>query len=232
MMIRAIVLAVIMMLASTLAARADADGPDYFQVTGVAEDDVLNIREAPEAGARKIGEIPWNGDQIQNLGCQGGMSFAEWEAATDAERAAAAQTRWCKVSYRGVEGWAAGWFLAEGSYPADDGTPGPGQWRITMIDGKPAIGETEFLFSPDGAISGSTGCNQFQGIAALEDGMLVIDRPLATTRMACPGEGVTEQEDRILSALEGRLNVIFDPFSGVLELANASTGATLRLEFL
>ena len=56
---------------------ADASGPDFFRVTGVAADDVLNIREAPDAGSAKIGEIPPDGDGVRNLGCQGGLSFAE-----------------------------------------------------------------------------------------------------------------------------------------------------------
>jgi len=229
--IRALVL-LCLFLASGLAARADADGPDFFQVTGVAENDVLNIREAPDASARKIGEIPWNGDGIRNLGCEGGLSFEEWQSATDAERAAAARTRWCRVSYRGVEGWAAGWFLAEGSYPEDDAAAvaEPEPWRIAAIDGEPTVGETEFVFSPDGAISGSTGCNRFRGQAAMDGGMLVIDGPLVTTRMACTQDGLGTQEERIFDALQGRLSVGFDPFSRVLELANAASGVALRLE--
>jgi len=218
--------------AVTTAVEAEADGPDYFRVTGVAENDVLNIRGAPEAGAAKLGEIPWNGDGIRNLGCQGGLSFAEWEAATEAERKAAAQTRWCRVSYDGVEGWAAGWFLAEGSYPAGEaaGSGSPTSWRFGTVDGDPAVGETEISFGADGSISGTTGCNRFNGRGAMDDGALVIDGPLATTRMACPGEAMTMQEDRILAALQGRLSIAFDPFSQSLQLVNEDAGVTLRLD--
>ena len=42
-------------------AAATADGPDFFQVTGVAATDTLNIREAPDPHATKIGENPPNG---------------------------------------------------------------------------------------------------------------------------------------------------------------------------
>lgn len=99
---------------------ADASGPDFFRVTGVAADDVLNIREAPDAGSAKIGEIPPDGDGVRNLGCQGGLSFAEWQAASEAERQAAARSRWCRINYQGVEGWVAGRFLAEGARRAPE----------------------------------------------------------------------------------------------------------------
>lgn len=100
---------------------AEADGPDFFRVTGVSAGDVLNIRVAPGADTAKIGEIPYDGDGIRNLGCEGGLSFAEWQQASDAERAAAAALRWCRVGYGGIEGWAAGRYLAEGSAPAEPG---------------------------------------------------------------------------------------------------------------
>jgi uncharacterized protein len=92
---------------------AEADGPDFFRVTGVAAEDVLNIRAAPDAAAARIGTVPADGDGLQNRGCQGGLSFAEWQAATESERQAAARTRWCRITYQGTTGWVAGWFLAE-----------------------------------------------------------------------------------------------------------------------
>lgn len=104
-------------IAMPVVALANADGPDYFRVTGVAADDVLNIRSRDSASSDKIGSIPHDGDGIQNLGCTGGLSYAEWSEATEAERAAAARNRWCRISYDGIEGWVAGRFLGEGSAP-------------------------------------------------------------------------------------------------------------------
>jgi hypothetical protein len=109
---------------------AEASGPDVFRVTGLAPDSILSIREAPDAGSAKIGEIPPNGDGIRNLGCQGGLSFAEWQAASEAERETAAQSRWCRVNYQGIEGWVAGRYLAEATPTAPsasraDPTPVP-----------------------------------------------------------------------------------------------------------
>jgi uncharacterized protein YraI len=34
---------------------------------------------------------------------------------SEGERTRAGRKRWCKIRYHGVEGWVAGWFLAEDS---------------------------------------------------------------------------------------------------------------------
>jgi uncharacterized protein YraI len=107
---------------------ADADGPDFYRVVGVASNDVLNIRSEPIASAPKIGSIPPGADGVRNLGCEGGLSFAEWEVASPAERDAARHNRWCRIAYGGVEGWVTGRFLAEGS----GGGAGAG-WKVTGV---------------------------------------------------------------------------------------------------
>ena len=76
---------------------AEADGPDFFRIKDVAADDVLNIRTGPGASHDKIGSIPPTADGIRNLGCQGGLSYAEWAEASQAERDAAAKRRWCHL---------------------------------------------------------------------------------------------------------------------------------------
>lgn len=111
-------LTVCWLMAEAQPVRAEADGPDYFRVSGVAANDTLNVRKDPSAAAPKIGEIPHDADGVKNLGCQGGLSFAQWQAATPAEREAAKRVRWCRVAFGGVTGWAAGRFLAEGAAPA------------------------------------------------------------------------------------------------------------------
>ncbi|MGE3245563.1 MAG: MliC family protein, partial [Beijerinckiaceae bacterium] len=88
--------------------------------------DKLNIRAEASASARKLGDIPPNADGVKNLGCTGGLSFAQWEKASPAQRAAAQKSRWCRVSFNGVTGWVAGRFLAEGSAPGASGaSPSP-----------------------------------------------------------------------------------------------------------
>ncbi len=108
----------IQVLGSGLAS-AEADGPDFYRVTGVRPDDVLNIRAAPKANAAKLGTIPRDGNCIRNLGCQGGLSFQEFSNMSKAEQAKRLKQnpRWCRVEYHGVTGWVAGRYLAEGSCP-------------------------------------------------------------------------------------------------------------------
>ena len=98
-------------------ASATADGPDCFAVSGVAVDDVLNVRGEPSAKGAKVGEIPHDGRGIENLGCKGGPTFAEWQKMTNNERTGAAKKRWCRIKYKEVKGWVAGWFLSEDSCP-------------------------------------------------------------------------------------------------------------------
>ena len=96
-------------------AAGEADGPDWWTVTDVADDDVLNIREAPDPHAKKTGEIPPNGTCIKNLGCVGGLTFEEFTSLSEEEkqRILRERPRWCKIEYQEVEGWVAGRYLTE-----------------------------------------------------------------------------------------------------------------------
>lgn len=98
-------------------AMATADGPDFYAVKGVGQNDVLNMRVGPSAIDKKIGEIPYNARHLKNLGCRGGSRLKDWLKTTPNERSAAGKQRWCKIRYRGIEGWVAGWFLAEDTAP-------------------------------------------------------------------------------------------------------------------
>jgi len=95
---------------------AEADGPDVYRVVGVVAGDVLNMRAEPDPHAEKVGEIPPGADCVRNLGCQGGLTFAEYSTLDADGRAKRAREnpRWCKVDYKGTTGWVAGRFLAEG----------------------------------------------------------------------------------------------------------------------
>ena len=98
---------------------ADADGPDFYRVTGVSKSDVLNIRAAPEARAAKVGAIPPDGTCIRNLGCKGGLTFEEFSTLNKSEqtRRLKQNPRWCQVEYQGITGWVAGRYLTEGGCP-------------------------------------------------------------------------------------------------------------------
>lgn len=117
---RLLAAAILAAIAGPGSAYGEADGPDYYAVSGVAGGDVLNIRARPSANAAKIGEIPHDGRGIQNLGCQGGPTFAEWQTMSKSEREQAGRQRWCKIRYRGVDGWVAGRFLTEDSNPSPE----------------------------------------------------------------------------------------------------------------
>lgn len=76
-----------------------AGGPDYFDVS-VSGGGTLNLRAGPSAGASVVTRLS-NGQNVRNLGCR----MAEGR-------------RWCRVATLadpGIEGWAAGDFLIEGS---------------------------------------------------------------------------------------------------------------------
>jgi len=109
-------LAALTLTLGSVAASADADGPDFYQVKDVAKNDVLNIRAEPNPHAAKVGEIRHDGTCIRNLGCQGGLTFQEFTDLSPAEQARRQQEnpRWCQVEYQGVTGWVAGRYLQEG----------------------------------------------------------------------------------------------------------------------
>ena len=105
------------LLAAAGAALATADGPDFYAVTGVADSDTLNIREAPDPHAAKVGEIPPDGTCIRNLGCKGGLTFQEFTELSEEQKAQRLREnpRWCRIEYRGITGWVAGRYLREGA---------------------------------------------------------------------------------------------------------------------
>lgn len=70
------------------------------------------------------------------------------------------------------------------------------QWEATMADTQIT------LRIEDGEISGSSGCNNYQGAIVIESGEIIVT-DLSATEMACPEpEGVMEQETLYLSLLE------------------------------
>jgi hypothetical protein len=85
----------------------------------VRSDDVLNIRVEPDWRSEKIGEIPYNGTCIQNLGCVGGLTADEFTTLTESEQKKILKTRprWCKIKYKSTEGWVSGKYITEGQDP-------------------------------------------------------------------------------------------------------------------
>jgi len=106
----------LLIIASGLAL-ADADGPDFFKVNGVASNDVLNMRSKADSNTKKVGEIPPGADCVKNLGCKGGLTMSEFTDLSKKEQTAILRKRprWCHVEYKGMKGWVSARYLGEGS---------------------------------------------------------------------------------------------------------------------
>lgn len=77
-----------------------------------------------------------------------------------------------------------------------------GTWIVTEIAGEPPVPETEvtMAFAPDGALSGSGGCNRFTGTYEITGEGLSLG-PAAATRMACP-EAIMAKEQVFLDVFD------------------------------
>lgn len=103
------------------------------------------------------------------------------------------------------------------------------RWNLKELHGQPAtMGTTDtahLLFYPGqvGRVSGSAGCNRINGTFELSGVNKISFSPLATTRMACPGE----TESQFLKALAQANN--WSIVNNQLLLANGKiTVATLQ----
>ncbi|MCC7253358.1 hypothetical protein [Hyphomicrobium sp.] len=100
------------------AARASAeDPPQYWAVTGVAADDVLNMRDVPHGDSKKLAGIPPNARGLKNFGClKPEPSLDRWMDMTEEEKKNA-KLEWCRVEYKGRQGWVAARFLKPDTGP-------------------------------------------------------------------------------------------------------------------
>jgi heat shock protein HslJ len=90
-----------------------------------------------------------------------------------------------------------------GSSGASAPTLGGTSWTVSSVGGQPTIegNQPTILFAADGAVSGTSGCNQYNGSFTTDGGGITFS-PMATTRMACEGPA-SEQEATFLPALQG-----------------------------
>ena len=81
-----------------------------------------------------------------------------------------------------------------------------GNWRIESIEGRPVRGPRPATIAFNGnRISGNSGCNGFGGSFRFERGHVVAG-PLISTKMACPGPSMT-QEQALIRLLSQRLRI-------------------------
>lgn len=90
---------------------------------------------------------------------------------------------------------------------------------VTLDEVRPTL-----TITPDGKVSGSAGCNQMTGTAAIDGDDVTFS--LATTRMMCAPE-VMAVEQQVLEALDGKTKATID--SDVLTVRNSGNGTGIEL---
>jgi putative lipoprotein len=85
-----------------------------------------------------------------------------------------------------------------------------GAWLLEDLAGRGVmdIVQTTIAFDAEGGVSGSGGCNRFNGSYTFEDGRLVFS-PMAATKKMCP-EAVMNQEDGFHRSLGVNRKVAID----------------------
>jgi hypothetical protein len=111
-----ILIALALISASCSGARAQ-DRPDYWAVTGVASDDVLNLRDVPSADSKSLARIPPRAHGLKNLGCRRNQLPLELWMRMNEKARRESRTLWCRVEYLGKQGWVAGRYLRKDAAP-------------------------------------------------------------------------------------------------------------------
>ena len=85
--------------------------PDFWAVSGVRYDDVLHLRDVPNADSKSLARIPFNARGLKHLGCRRNeMPFEDW-VKLNKEARKSALMQWFRVEFKGLQGWVAGRFL-------------------------------------------------------------------------------------------------------------------------
>jgi heat shock protein HslJ len=101
-------------------------------------------------------------------------------------------------------------------------------WVLVELDGAEAVGETPptLAFDDQGSVTGLAGCNSFNAEVTIDGSDLTVG-PVASTQMACVEEGVADQEQAFLAALQDATSFTTDD-DGRLVIEGG--GATLTFE--
>jgi heat shock protein HslJ len=104
------------------------------------------------------------------------------------------------------------------------------QWLVEDIGGKPVMSgvQTTLRFDAPGKVSGSGGCNLYNGGVRIMSGTLLFG-PIQTTRKACP-EAVMKQETAYFDALVGARGVEVD--GGALYFLDLTNSRSVRFSQL
>ncbi|WP_113912839.1 hypothetical protein [Roseovarius dicentrarchi] len=146
----AFIAAAFALVLGALPARAEIDGhgPDAWRVTGVAADDVLNIRMGPGTDYLVIGQFAPDARGLEQITCVPLLIPAIAHQLSDAQRANL-PPRWCLMRSRDFSkaGWVAQRFLMEDALePVSAPDIGPTSDVVQTI-GDPLIDDAAYLVS-------------------------------------------------------------------------------------
>ncbi|MFO0826546.1 MAG: META domain-containing protein [Phycisphaerales bacterium] len=85
----------------------------------------------------------------------------------------------------------------------------------------------DMTFAADNTVSGSAGCNHFNATFEMKGSALHFG-PAGATRMACPGEGVMEQEQAFLKAMQTVATIRMEGDTADLRRADGAMALMLR----
>ena len=94
---------------------SEADGPDYWAVKNVSQDDHLNLKKGPSVKFSVVAHIPAEFRHLENLGCSSAFAITDWDRFSEYERTVAVSLRWCRVRFQDHVGWVKGSYLQEGA---------------------------------------------------------------------------------------------------------------------
>jgi hypothetical protein len=90
------------------------DGPPVLlAVTGVRSDDVLHLRDVPSADSKSLAGIPPNARGLKKIGCMRVQLSMDRYMYMSKEERNYAQAPWCRVEYKGLQGWVAARYVKE-----------------------------------------------------------------------------------------------------------------------
>lgn len=109
-------------IASLLFTAAGYAAQEYTVVTGVASDDVLNVRDAPNARANIVGRLPHDANRVAVSQCTSNgspMTAAEW--ASQAASGDRTVSTWCSVEHASLPPKSVGWVNSRFLHPSGNG---------------------------------------------------------------------------------------------------------------
>jgi heat shock protein HslJ len=86
-------------------------------------------------------------------------------------------------------------------------------------------------FAADGQMSGSSGCNSYTALYEAEDENISIDSPAVTRQFCAEPEGVMEQENEYLAALQTTATYQIEGISMNMRTADGATVANFKRSF-